>query len=242
MQVHIVECPACGRSLTPDMKKCPACKNDVIITSFNSVASMPMPIVNKYANAYKKALAEVPNDPTLNNAIAMCYLKLTLTYDDSILTLEDAKNGDLFDTFESGASLSFDNGSDVTTTGNLLILTFSVKENAAEGTYPITIKCNRCFNLQEESVSVGVQNGTVTVRNTILGDANGDGEVDGRDLIRLRRYLANLDEETGVSTVEIFPGAEVTGNDEIDGRDLIRLRRYLANLDEDTGISTVTLG
>lgn len=99
MQVHIVECPACGRSLTPDMKKCPACKNDVIITSFNSVASMPMPIVNKYANAYKKALAEVPNDPTLNNAIAMCYLKLKL-YDKALPAFEKAME-DNFDNSES---------------------------------------------------------------------------------------------------------------------------------------------
>ena len=81
------------------MKKCPACKNDVIITSFNSVASMPMPIVNKYANAYKKALAEVPNDPTLNNAIAMCYLKLKL-YDKALPAFEKAME-DNFDNSES---------------------------------------------------------------------------------------------------------------------------------------------
>ena len=36
-------------------------------------------------------------------------------------------------------------------------------------------------------------------------DANGDGFVDGRDVIRLRKYLANYDSETGSSTVTLGP-------------------------------------
>ena len=37
-----------------------------------------------------------------------------------------------------------------------------------------------------------------------VGDpAAGDGAIDGRDLIRLRKYLANLNEDTGVSTVTL---------------------------------------
>ena len=71
---------------------------------------------------------------------------------------------------------------------------------------------------------------------------NGDNVIDGRDLIRLRKYLANLNEETGESTVEITAGADCTGDGIVDGRDLIRLRKYLANLNEETGESTVTLG
>ena len=39
---------------------------------------MPMPEVNKFAGAYKKALAENPDNQELNNSVAMCYLKLKL--------------------------------------------------------------------------------------------------------------------------------------------------------------------
>jgi len=99
IQANIAECPGCGRSLTPDMKVCPACDNAVIITSFTSVFSMPMPVVNKYANAYRKALAEEPEDQSLNNAIAMCYLKLKL-YDKALPAFEKAME-DNFDNSES---------------------------------------------------------------------------------------------------------------------------------------------
>ena len=56
------------------------------------------------------------------------------------------------------------------------------------------------------------------------GDVNNDGKIDGKDLIRLRKYLVGAD-------VEIFPGADVNGDGEINGKDLIRLRKYLLTED-----------
>ena len=57
---------------------------------------------------------------------------------------------------------------------------------------------------------------------TILGDANGDGYVDGRDLLRLARYMAG----DGV-TVDMA-GADVNGDGNVDGRDVLRLAKQLA--------------
>ena len=61
------------------------------------------------------------------------------------------------------------------------------------------------------------------------GDVDGDGTVDGRDVIRLMKYLA---EETDPETGEIFSihpdNADVTGDGEIDEKDLLRLVRYFA--------------
>ena len=99
MKVTILECPNCGRSLSPNMKRCPACDSEIVITSFTSVYSMPMPSVNKYANAYRKALFENSNDQSLNNAIAMCYLKLKL-YDKALPAFEKAME-DNFDNSET---------------------------------------------------------------------------------------------------------------------------------------------
>lgn len=99
MEAKVLECPNCGRSLSPDMKKCPACDSEILITSFTSVYSMPMPSVNKYANAYRKALAESPENQSLNNAIAMCYLKLKL-YDKAVPAFEKAME-DNFDNSET---------------------------------------------------------------------------------------------------------------------------------------------
>jgi tetratricopeptide (TPR) repeat protein len=60
---------------------------------------MPMPMVNKYANAYKQALADSPDNQDLNNSIAMCYLKLKL-YDKALAAFERAME-DNFDNSET---------------------------------------------------------------------------------------------------------------------------------------------
>ena len=181
-------------------------------------------------------------DVDLSKAAPMSYLRVTLDYDTSVLTLTNVKNGGLFDSFDSGASYVLSADADVETTGRLLTLTFAVSEAAEAGEYAVTVLAKECYNYEEAPVTVGVEPGKVTVRAFVAGDANGDGEIDGRDVIRLRKYLANLNEATGESTVEISAGADCTGDGVVDGRDLIRLRKYLANLDESTGVSTVTLG
>ena len=60
---------------------------------------MPMPEVNKYANEYRKALNDNPDDKDLNTSIAMCYLKLKL-YDKALLAFEKAIE-DNFDNSET---------------------------------------------------------------------------------------------------------------------------------------------
>ena len=55
----------------------------------NSVASMGMPELNKYAASYKKALSGNPDDSSLNSSIAMCYLKLSL-YDQASAAFSQA--------------------------------------------------------------------------------------------------------------------------------------------------------
>jgi tetratricopeptide (TPR) repeat protein len=60
---------------------------------------MPLPEVNKYAGAYRKALAENPDSQELNTSIAMCYLKLKL-YDKAIPAFEKAME-DNFDHSET---------------------------------------------------------------------------------------------------------------------------------------------
>ena len=181
-------------------------------------------------------------DVYVTKAAPVTYLCLTPSYDKNVLTLSEINNGDLFDTLEKGSSLLFSSDTDVTTTGKLVTLTFIVAENADEGEYPIRLNIREAYDYDEDIVTVSVKPGAITVQNFIYGDVTGDGIVDGRDLVRLRKYLANLNEETGESTAEIFAGADCTGDGVVDGRDLIRLRKYLANLDEETGESPIHLG
>ena len=71
-------CPGCGGAASTGDKECKFCHRPIVITTFNSVASMSLPEVNKYASTYKKVLAEDPDNQEVNTSIAMCYLKLKL--------------------------------------------------------------------------------------------------------------------------------------------------------------------
>ncbi len=58
----------------------------------------------------------------------------------------------------------------------------------------------------------------------LSGDVNGDGQVDGRDLVRLAKHMAG----DSVSVNE--KAADLTGDGLIDGRDVLRLAKKLAGV------------
>ena len=98
-QVHDTSCRSCGAAADIGQTKCLYCKNPVVISTFNSVYSMPMPMVNQYAATYREALQSEPDAKDLNNSIAMCYLKLKL-HDKALAAFEKAIE-DNFDNSES---------------------------------------------------------------------------------------------------------------------------------------------
>ena len=58
----------------------------------------------------------------------------------------------------------------------------------------------------------------------LLGDVNGDGVVDNKDLVRLRKYLADPD-----TTEIVFANADVNLDGEVDNKDLVRMRKHFAD-------------
>ena len=181
---------------------------------------------------------EITNNPGFS------YMKLAAEYDSAVFEFVGATNGAVSnEDFEvSGKNMLWSTDTDAKSDGLLVTLTFNVKEKAEEGEYAVGVRLIECFDGDEEEVSLKVTDGTVKIADIMYGDVNGDGKVDGRDMIRLKKYLANYDDETGISTVEIFGGADCNGDNKVDGRDLIRLKKYLANYDDETGSSTVVLG
>lgn len=98
-QVVDLECPGCGKPITTATRQCPQCFREIVISTFNSVSGMSPLDLNKQASAYRKAMANNPNDQTLNMSIAFCYLKLKL-YDKAIPCFEKAIE-DNFDNSET---------------------------------------------------------------------------------------------------------------------------------------------
>lgn len=76
---------------------------------------------------------------------------------------------------------------------------------------------------------VGMAVDSEPVEYAVLGDADGDGVVDARDLVVMRKFLANLDYDSGISTVKIYMSADMDDNGYIRAYDLYLLRNYIAN-------------
>lgn len=91
-------CPGCGFPVKIGDSYCPA-GHPLNISTFNSVADMPMPLVNKYVSAYRKELDADPDVQKINYSIGICYLKLKL-YDKALQAFEKAIE-DNFDNSET---------------------------------------------------------------------------------------------------------------------------------------------
>lgn len=81
--------------------------------------------------------------------------------------MENARNGDLFPIFRSGAQLYLEASGleNITTTGRLATVPVSVAVDAAPGTYAITLTIGEgnCINAEAEDVSYAVISGFITV-------------------------------------------------------------------------------
>ena len=74
------------------------------------------------------------------------------------------------------------------------------------------------------------------------GDATGDQIIDMKDVVLLRKYMAEFDYDSNTSTVAVAAGGDVNGDGIFDMKDVVLLRKYIADFDYDTGSSGVVLG
>ena len=84
--------------------------------------------------------------------------------------------------------------------------------------------------------------GVVEVVDYVYGDANGDNEINTKDIILIRRHVAAKNPNTGESSVEVDAGADANGDGVVNTRDIILVRRYVAGKNPVTGESSVVLG
>ena len=63
----------------------------------------------------------------------------------------------------------------------------------------------------------------VEFTNIVMGDPNGDGEVDSADLLRIRQHLLGTNPLTGV----YFIAADLVVDNSVDSADLLRTRQHL---------------
>ena len=178
----------------------------------------------------------------LENNPGVAYLLMTLRYDETVLTLVSVENGQLLKDMDQGINLAWSANEDCATDGLLCKLTFQIAENATEGAYTVKALFREAYNNNDQAVTFQVEDGIVEVVDFVYGDANGDGVVNGRDVLLLRKYMANYNFDSETSSVEVSKGADANGDGVINGRDVLLLRKYMANFDFETGKASVILG
>ncbi len=95
-EVLNLKCRGCGAAISINDRVCKYCGGPVSISTFQSVNSMSLPLVNKYVNSYRADLRTNPDDLGANKAIAYCYLKLKM-YDKAMEYFEKAVVDDFDD-------------------------------------------------------------------------------------------------------------------------------------------------
>ncbi len=110
-----------------------------------------------------------------------------------------------------------------TTDGVLARLTFKVKETAVSTAPTVTVRydADDVFDYDDNNVYFETVDGTVTVLDYVVGDANGDGKLNNKDLSVLMRYLNGWDETVDERALDV----NADGN--INNKDYVILTRYL---------------
>ncbi|WP_068675030.1 hypothetical protein [Oceanobacillus sp. Castelsardo] len=76
--VTIAECPQCGAGVKLNSNTCEFCGSEYLIQTFSGLDGFDKKGIDKYIANYRKLVKEDPDNPELNGAIGICYLKLGL--------------------------------------------------------------------------------------------------------------------------------------------------------------------
>ena len=202
---------------------------DVTVTKKSSSGTK---IVMEDKSAFRGTTVELPvmiqNNPGISGAV------LTVSYDQSALTLNSVKKGSVFEkgTFtpyaETGVVMWY-HTENITANGTLFTLQFTVNQAAENEKYPVIVelrdgKAANLTNADSKNVSAEFLPGTLEVISGVRGDVTGDNDVAINDVVKVARAVARK-----ITLTEIEKTlADVTGDGVIAINDVVKLARYVA--------------
>lgn len=195
------------------------------------------PIALTVSGGTAKAGETVQVTVDLSGNTGLVAARLHLDYDPSVLTLTQVQDGGLL------GNASFVPGNNLTAVpytvlwedalthenytgdGTLVTFTFRIAADAEAGITPVTLTVDEdsTYDVDLQNAACAVTNGAVTVTTRIAGDVNGNGSVDLKDVVVLRRFLAG-----GWNVTIDADNADVDGDGLVTLKDSTRISRYLA--------------
>lgn len=171
----------------------------------------------------------------IENNPSITALRISLAYSTTDLELLEINNGGVFEeaithsqTLSSPITISWysQNSQDCNNNGILATLKFRIKENASSSEISLSYDEDDVFNSSFDNVYFETQNGTVSVleQSYLLGDTNGDGIVNIRDVTAIQRHLVELEPLTGV----YLTAADSNCDGTLDISDATTLQMFLA--------------
>ena len=125
-------------------------------------------------NAAKGSTVQIP--VTITNNPGIIGMALTVTYNENVMTMTSVSKGEAISgvlemtpskELNSGCNIIFDSvtvSDENIKDGVIVYLTFTIKSDAAAGSYPVTITASGILNNNVEEVEVPLTNGSVTIK------------------------------------------------------------------------------
>lgn len=169
----------------------------------------------------------------LENNPGIASMKLKVTYDESILSLQSDEYNNMIggqsqqpQSLNSPVTLNWYNGIG-NSNGDFVYATlvFAINSDAGVGTSNVTVTYDPedVYDISYSNVEFAVQAGKVQILDHIPGDISGDGSVNNKDLSLLFQYLS--DWNVKVNQVAL----DVNGDGKVNNKDLSLLFQYLSD-------------
>jgi hypothetical protein len=183
-------------------------------------------------NAAAKAGGTVTVSVQVKNNPGIKGISAVVDYDSTVLQLVSA-SGKIstgtweIDTIAADNAVLWYSDTAFTADGDIMTLTFRVKDSAKAGTTAVSLKFGAWDSVSDvngnDIEGFSVVAGTVTIGDRTPGDVNGDGKVNISDVVRLAEYVKARG--TGVQVVS--GSTDINGDGKVNISDVVRLAEYV---------------
>ena len=198
-----------------------------VVTTTISSETNPVEIVISDTTATKGEKVSISIDIENNPGVANA--EFDVTFDSECLEFIDAQSGDAMADTEFSCDISEDGTLHISFigegkgSGTMAVLNFNVLKTPEDSKVSVTIVDDsaKITDLNGEDVEFEVVYDAES--DSSAGDVNNDGEIDLKDVVLIRRFIA------GGWDVELDPeDADVNNDNEVDLKDVVLIRRYIA--------------